>query len=84
MKLSMLTVVQQHRRELSDLRKARKALDITGVSGLTCHKWLDGFEHNFVSVLGAKVIKDGLIRALDLRIGEVVRNIETHGIDVDE
>lgn len=83
MKLSSLTVIVQYRRELKDLRTARNA--IASSSGtMSCTRWLDGVEHNFVAVLGAAAIKSDLAARLDMRIAEVVRNLEAHGIVVDE
>lgn len=89
MKLSMLTAVVDHRRRLKDLRKARTACEVSigaiSVTGsITCKAFHFGEEINLITVLGATDIRASLRELLDQRIAETVREIEAHGVDVDE
>ena len=84
MKLSSVEMVSEYRATLKALRLARNA--VVGEQGnkLVCKTWHMGVEHDFCMLLTKGVVRHNLTGMLDREIVVVKREIEAHGVDVDE
>lgn len=84
MNLSSTETMMDYQRKLKALRTARTAC-LDGVGGIRkCYTHLCGEEIDFVKLLGSRTIMQQVRVLLDAEIATIIREIEAHGVVVDE
>lgn len=82
MKLSSAPIVIEYRDKLAKLRALRDAL-IKGSTKPTVWVMVDGENLDLVSLLGPTNIKRELVGIITDEVGNLIRQIEAHGVVVD-
>lgn len=83
MKLSSVEIMADYRARLKQLRDAREAC-LSSANSLVVRTWRHGGEIDFAALLSKSAVRASLATMLDHEIGETVRSIEAHGVEVDE
>jgi hypothetical protein len=82
-KLSSVEIISEYRATLKALRAALRACG-DGSNKLTCSTWHYGEQFDFCMLLGKGKIKGALAGMIQHEIEETKRDIEAHGVVVDE
>lgn len=83
MNLSSAELMVEYRAKLKTLRKARKACD-PGHNTVSVKTWYHGEEFDLAALLSKASVRAQLAIMLDREIAALTRDIEAHGVNVDE